>query len=33
MKKKVDKLDGRLWSLVILALVQLIGIAAMLFKG
>jgi len=33
MEKKVDKLDGRLWGLVIMALVQLMGIAIMLVKG
>jgi hypothetical protein len=33
MKKKVEKIDGRLCGLVVLALVQLMGIAAMLFKG
>jgi hypothetical protein len=32
-KRKVEKIDNRLWGLVILALAQLIGIAAILLKG
>ena len=31
LEKRIDRIDGRMWNLILLAIVQLCGIAATLF--